>query len=336
MFMGNRLSTILQEMPPSTWHHVPPAHNPADCASWAMSPRELVEHTLWWEGPKWLSVDPLSMPIQPLLGIDSTPELKVACTLNQSSFINWIDKCSNDYHKTLRLTAWCLCCQANLKLRKQNHPLNSNHHLTVSEIELAERFLFRETQAKFYSTEFEHLTQNNTVSSHSPLISLTPFIDKHGFICVGGRLSHSHLHHSLMHPVILPSKSVLCVKLLTHKHTSLGHCGPRLILSAAGNRVHIVSARRLARAVYRSCVTCRRATAKTQHQLMGKLPTSRLSPNPPFSICGVDYAGPFILKKGHTWKTCLIKCYLFLCVLLQRQSTLKPSLMPQQTHLLNV
>ena len=118
-----------------------------------------------------------------------------------------------------------------------------------------------------------------------------------------------------MHPVILPGKSVLCVKLLTHKHVSLGHCGPSLILSATGNRVHIVGARRLARAVYRSCITCRRATARTQQQLMGQLPTSRLSPNPPFSTCGVDYAGPFTLKKGHTRKPCLIKCYMavFIC-----------------------
>ena len=188
MFVGIRLSTILQELPPSTWHHVPTAHNPADSASRGMSPRELVEHTLWWEGPEWLVVDPLSMPIQPWLGIDSTTELKAACTLTEASPINWIENCSNDYHKTLRLTAWCLRYLANLKLHKRKLTLNLNRHLTVSEIESAEQFQFKEAQSKFYSKELE-LTRNNSVPSQSPLISLTPFIDKQGLIRVGGRLS---------------------------------------------------------------------------------------------------------------------------------------------------
>jgi hypothetical protein len=50
-------------------------------------------------------------------------------------------------------------------------------------------------------------------------------------------------------------------------------------------------------------------------QLMGDLPASRLKPAPPFSITGVDYAGPFIIKdrKGRGSKTS--KCYLclFIC-----------------------
>ena len=74
-FVGNRLSTILHDLPPHTWHHVPTSQNPADCASRGLSPRELVSHTLWWDGPTWLSADPLVMPTQPLLGIDSSPEL---------------------------------------------------------------------------------------------------------------------------------------------------------------------------------------------------------------------------------------------------------------------
>ena len=40
-----------------------------------------------------------------------------------------------------------------------------------------------------------------------------------------------------------------------------------------------------------------------------------MTPNPPFTITGVDYAGPFILKKGHTRKPVLIKSYIsiFVC-----------------------
>ena len=61
-FVGNHLSSISTDLPPATWHYVPTAHNPADCASRGLSPRDLVNHTLWWEGPIWLHSDPLVMP----------------------------------------------------------------------------------------------------------------------------------------------------------------------------------------------------------------------------------------------------------------------------------
>ena len=76
--------------------------------------------------------------------------------------------------------------------------------------------------------------------------------------------------------------------------------------------MHVIGTRRLARTIHRSCVTCHRATAHTQQQLMGQLPASRTTPTPPFSICGVDYT---VLKKGHTRRPVIIKCYLaiFVC-----------------------
>ena len=56
-------------------------------------------------------------------------------------------------------------------------------------------------------------------------------------------------------------------------------------------------------------------TARTQQQLMGQLPSARTTPAPPFTTCGVDYAGPFLLKKGHTRKPVMVKCYMsvFIC-----------------------
>ena len=51
------------------------------------------------------------------------------------------------------------------------------------------------------------------------------------------------------------------------------------------------------------------------HQQMGQLPSNRVSPSSPFVVTGIDYAGPFTMKKGHTRKPTLIKVYLaiFVC-----------------------
>ena len=32
-FVGNRISTVLDQLPPNSWHHVPTKDNPADCAT---------------------------------------------------------------------------------------------------------------------------------------------------------------------------------------------------------------------------------------------------------------------------------------------------------------
>ena len=167
----------------------------------------------------------------------------------------------------------------------------------------------------YFSKELHQLSHDQPIPSNSPIMALTLFIDEHGLLRVGGRRTHSQLHHSHIHPIILHGKSTLCHKLVSHKHVSHGHCGPSLILSAVGVQVYIIGARRLARTVYRSCVVCRRATARTQQQIMGQLPSARTTPAPPFTTCGVDYAGPFLLKKGHTRKPVMVKCYMsvFIC-----------------------
>ncbi|XP_011163111.1 uncharacterized protein LOC105198158 [Solenopsis invicta] len=54
-FVANRVVAIHDLAPDASWHHVSGTDNPADCASRDLSPRELLTHRLWWDGPPWLS-----------------------------------------------------------------------------------------------------------------------------------------------------------------------------------------------------------------------------------------------------------------------------------------
>ncbi len=49
---------------------------------------------------------------------------------------------------------------------------------------------------------------------------------------------------------------------------------------------------------------------------MGLLPEARTTPAPPFDRTGIDFAGPFYVRQGHTRKPVLIKTYacLFVCL----------------------
>ncbi len=60
-YVGNRISAILDLIPPDTWNHV---SGPADCASRGLYPTELLDHPLWWNGPDWLKLSPDDWPKQ--------------------------------------------------------------------------------------------------------------------------------------------------------------------------------------------------------------------------------------------------------------------------------
>ena len=60
------------------------------------------------------------------------------------------------------------------------------------------------------------------------------------------------------------------------------------------------------------CVTCRHLRGNLQQQKMVSLPSDRLCEEPPFTYCGVNLFGPFVIKEGCKE----LKCYgaLFTCL----------------------
>lgn len=46
------------------------------------------------------------------------------------------------------------------------------------------------------------------------------------------------------------------------------------------------------------CVKCRRYKITTEVQQMANLPEERTETSPPFTYCGLDYFGPFLVKEG--------------------------------------
>ena len=80
-FVGNRVSEILDITSPSQWRHVPTASNPADCASRGMSPSELSQHHLWWQGASWLKQDEMEWPTREKITAEEVPEeLRITLT----------------------------------------------------------------------------------------------------------------------------------------------------------------------------------------------------------------------------------------------------------------
>jgi len=103
--------------------------------------------------------------------------------------------------------------------------------------------------------------------------------------------------------------------LVTTLHKIYGHPGTAALHSINGDTYVIHGLRNFLKKISRSCAICQKAYARPLGQQMGMLPSSRTTPSP-FHRTGVDFAGPFYLKKGHTRKPVIIKTYscLFICL----------------------
>ena len=313
VFVSNRIAAVLQSTSPSTWRHVPTAENPADCASRGLLPKDLLQHTLWWEGPPWLQHTPITIPWQPPRKPCAAPEQQLTpIYVMIPAPPPLVETLFSNYHKLISVTAWCWRFYCKTKKKKTSTGL----HLTAGELNAAEHLLVKLSQERAFTKERSALQHEQTIASTSRILSLNPYLDKELLLRVGGRLSNSYLTLSQKHPLIMDSKDILMTLLGKHLHICLGHCGPTLLLAALSRRYHLVGARRLTRAICSQCKVCRKAAPKPSPQLLGELPAERVCTSPAFMSTGIDFAGPFTLKKGHTRKPVHIKAYLcvFICL----------------------
>ena len=310
-FVGNRVSHIIQSIPPDRWSHVSGSDNPADCASRGLFPSELSEHQLWWNGPEWLRLPSDQWPSQtpaPQAEMPTDEERSVCLhAVVDSQAIIPLQQFSSFSHLK-RVTAWILRFIENCRKNKTDRP--NSLYLSSMELTASEIYWMSLTQRQAFLIEIESLKKGESLPKSSRLFSLHPFVDPVGLLRVGGRGQNSQMPFSVIHPVILPGKHPITSLLISSEHRRLMHAGPTLLAASLSRRYHITSCRKIVRSVTHNCVTCRRSTIKPKPQLQGQLPTERVTPDAVFERVGLDYAGPFLLKYGPTRKPTVIKAYV--------------------------
>lgn len=122
--------------------------------------------------------------------------------------------------------------------------------------------------------------------------SLNPFLDKNGVIHVNGRLSKAPLPFTSRYPILLAAHSIVSL-LIIEAHLRILHGGIQLTLSILRKEFWIIRSRNLIKSSINNCVICTRERAALPTQLMGDLPTVRVTPSThSFLHCGLNYTGP--------------------------------------------
>ena len=309
VYVANRVNEIVSRVPAKQWRYVATDCNPADCASRGLLPKELVEKSLWWDGPLWLRQSPDQWPHRPdLTPSEELTDLRGTILVICSDFWNLWKRFSS-FTKLQRVLVCCFRFYS--KIRKTSDMLPKE--LTTAELQHCKERLICLSQKEFYSKEIELLNKGKSIPNSSHILSLQPLLDDSGLLCVGGRLQNSNV--GIRHQVILSRKSHLVKLLVLQLHHDNHHAGPGTILSIMADSYHVIGIKRLVRNVNQNCVVCRRTYARTVCQQMGRLPSLRVNPAPPFYTVGVDLAGPFLCHRGNPRKPTTIKTYscVFVC-----------------------
>ncbi|XP_048006892.1 uncharacterized protein LOC125242210 isoform X2 [Leguminivora glycinivorella] len=314
-FVSNRVNDIHELTTRDSWRHVPTALNPADLASRGVEPGQLPELSLWWHGPSFLLQDENNWP-QNIGSIDTNlPERKSDCpifaliNIEQSPLITFENY--SKANKLKRIVAYIFRFIHNCK----NPNMKTKGTLKLDEIDNALTYLVKLSQKQSYAIELTALLQGKRLKTKSYLLQLAVFVDGDSVIRVGGRLQNADCNYEQKHPILLDGKHYFTRLLMEGEHLRLLHAGPQLLLSSIRAEFWPVGGRTLARSVVHKCITCVRLRGEAMKPLMGNLPADRVTSFYPFQVCGLDFAGPFMISSKKGKGNRITKCYLniFVC-----------------------
>lgn len=296
-YVANRVEQILEITKVHQWRHVKTDENPADVLSRGISSKELQNKHIWWNGPHWLSGgeslwDQYSTPL--VLENEVPEQRKVKLVLLAvKPAVNLIN-IKSTWRQLVRAIAWLSLFVNYLKSKKT---IQLPKYLMVSQQKEAERIIIKQVQEECFSKEIHALKNDKEVPRSSKLKGLCPFLQE-GLLLVGGRLQNANIKHSQKHPIVLPATHRVTQLIFESYHREMLHCGPQALLAQIRLQYWPLLGRLTARAVVRKCVKCVRSSPKFAEPFMAPLPKDRVQMSKPFSVAGVDFAGPFIVRSG--------------------------------------
>ncbi|XP_043063589.1 uncharacterized protein LOC122319855 [Drosophila ficusphila] len=217
-----------------SWHHVPTNLNPADVVSRGCTPKELLEHSLWANGPPFLLQNSSEWPS--LLDV-----VKDLAERRSATLIGTVSK-----------------------------PLLSNGHLSVEEINSGTILLLRSIQQIHLAKEYGVLSQSKPCPQKSKLISLRPILGTDRLLRVGGRLQNANLDYGTKHPILLPKDHPVTKAIIVYFHKKYMHAGSQALLATLRQRYWPIGGRKFVASVINKCVRCFRMRPVTWEHVMAE------------------------------------------------------------------
>ncbi|XP_066919725.1 uncharacterized protein [Clytia hemisphaerica] len=298
LFVSNRIKFIRENSALDQWLYVPSKENPSDDTTRGLKFNNTAKDKRWIHGPEFLYKPIEEWPVQPTklkIENDDKEVKRIKCNAVMTiaeHILSTLEQHTSKWHKMKRIVATMLNWRYKLKLPKLI--------IMVEDLERAERVIIRLAQCRAYQEEIATLESNqmNSLKKSSQLINLSPFLDSNNLLRVGGRIRNADIPFESKHPIILPRKCITTNLIIEHLHQNLHHAGRTSTLHEARRcGFWIINGNSLVRYILMKCVQCRILRGKSSTPKMADLPKDRLEPSPPFTYCGLDMFGPFIIRE---------------------------------------
>ena len=305
-FVGTRVMEIRAKTDSGSWAYVPTEENIADLGTRGVVPGSLLNS--WFSGPGWLGDDMGSWPVEFIqfekiedyvFQVKKEEPLIDASKFSRLAYL----------HKFTAVCFMFLGSKGNGKQQLRNKA-KDKIKITVESLKKAEIFWLREVNQ-----------QTVKLFDAGKYVSLRPSLVWHeqgnfAQVVTSGRVGVAlKVGYDLEKLPILDYHHPY-VKLLLKDFHDEEHAGDDKVVWKSRTRFWIPHARKLVRAIRKSCITCRVMVKKLAGQIMAPLPEERVLPSPPWKNVGVDLFGPFecrdVVKKRMKVKvwgiifTCLV------------------------------
>ena len=324
-YITRRVHIITKTFPSSMWNYIETDKNPADIASRPHDPEELKE-TCWFNGPEFLKsneVNKFTCNIP-----ENLPEtIKNAGCLNTNTTVEPPKSPICEIIRRVSSLKRAQYIVEHIRKFTRNLMKNANKIPQCDKFPDAISVIINTVQ----NEEFPHMKASladNSEKISPSFLKLSPFVDEHGLIRVGGRLKNASLPLSVKHPILIPSKHPLTELIIRHYHNESYHQGRHItagVLRQAG--FFIEGGNRSIKKVISQCVICKHLRAPPQQPKMADLPADRLECTPPFTNTAVDVFGPYYIGEGRNTRrtNASKKIWVLLCTcLVSRAVHLEP------------
>ena len=225
-YVSNRIGEIQTNSKPEQWRYVPTQLNPADCVTRGLTAVELLNKTIWLNGPEFLQDCEKKWPENKIEKLQAAEKeerkLKISSHVSlvtsdiqvvgqdSSNMLNSVNRLDverySDWNRMVRIYAWVYRIIGNCKI--QSKRFHGTGELQPEEIRGIEIRLIKSTQRECFQSEFDAIKSGREVSSKSKLVGLKPLIDNDGLLRCNSRLKYAeHMSYDARFPVILPRKS---------------------------------------------------------------------------------------------------------------------------------
>ncbi|KAK3871589.1 hypothetical protein Pcinc_023276 [Petrolisthes cinctipes] len=328
-YVKNRVAEIREIQKDYIFSYTNTNSNPADLLSRGVLVNQLLQNTIWFQGPEWLPekdqwpqqkpcvVSNISVPE------DATPKDNLESFIDMTKF--------SSLGKLVRVTTKVFTFIKNLyKKRGWNREMYARSPSII---------LIREVQNQAYAEELKilHSWSRCSPNDQSPesstkilrsttrnvcelskktltkynhyepskkilkvnkiIIDLGLYLDDDGIIRCGGRIHNSSLTYGAKNPILIPKDHWFAKLVIRDAHVATLHGGVADTLTYIRRTYWVTKARQSIKTLLRQCIKCRRYDARTiRYPGPPPLPEERVQDSKPFQVVGVDYSGAIQLQ----------------------------------------